>query len=97
MATSPHYNRSEILSFYELTAEQQEDILCSQEPEQAEQDRYVIFKGESKSSAALPLSMFMRTDRSKIWDGIYGTSYFSAYFIKINRSGDGALIAEKFC
>lgn len=97
MATTT-YNRSEVLNFHDLTDKQQQDVLDNyyQDREEAEQDRFVIFQAKKREyDAALPLSQFMRTTGSKLWDGIFGTSYFSAYFIKLNKSRDGALIAEK--
>ncbi len=93
------YNRSEVLSFYDLTEAQRQDVLdCYyQEQSEAEEDSFVIFKSKkSEYNAALPLSQFMRLDNSKLWDGVYGTSYFSAYFIKISKCGTMAVVAEKY-
>jgi len=97
MPVQPIYNRSEILSFNDLNEAQQDDVLSCyyQTQEDAENDSFVIFKSK-KSSCALPLSMFMKTGKCKIWDGIFGTSYFSAYFIKISKCGSMAVIAEKY-
>lgn len=92
------YNRSEILSFFELTEAQKEDVLsCYYNDEtEAENDSFVIFEAKRPEyNAALPLSVFMRTDKKSIWDGIFGTSYFSAYFIKLSKCGTGAVVAEK--
>ena len=93
------YNRSEILSFYELTDKQQQDVLdCYyQDESEAENDSFVIFEAKKQDyNAALPLSQFMRTDNNKLWDGIFGTSYFSAYFIKLSKCGTMAVVAEKY-
>ncbi len=97
-----HYNRSEIISYFELTDKQKQDVLdCYyQDEKEAEEDRFVIFEGNNTKPefhAALPLSQFIRTSKPNIWDGIFGTSYFSAYFIKISKCGSEALIAERFC
>jgi len=98
MPVSPHYNRSEILNFFDLSEVQKQNVLRQMDMEQAEEDGFVLFTGGNDiDPEPLPLSMFMRSNHSKIWDGIYGTSYFSAYFIKIARSGDMALVAERFC
>lgn len=83
-----YYNRSEIISWCELTDEQQKDVANWCE-EDIEDTSYVILKNE-----ALPLSMFMRTDG--IWNGVFVTSNTSAYVVKINKSGDEALVASKW-
>lgn len=90
---APRYNRSGIFSWFELTDEQQERIkdCYGHEPEFTDEASFVLLKEEP-----LPLYMFMRTKHSNIWDGVYGTSAFSAYFIRFNRSNDEALVAERF-
>ena len=98
MANTKH-NRSEVVNFYELTEKQQQDVLdCYfQDQSEAEQTRFVIFEaGNPEYNAALPLNMFMRTNKPNIWDGIFGTSYFSAYFVKLSKCGTMAVVAEKF-
>jgi len=94
-----NYNRSEILNFWDLTEKQQQDVLdCYyQDQSDAENDSFVIFESKNKEyNAALPLSQFMRIDGKSIWNGVFGTSYFSAYFIKLSRCGTAAVIAEKY-
>jgi len=94
-----NYNRSEVVNFYDLTEKQQQDVLdCYyQDQSDAENDSFVIFESKNKEyNAALPLSQFMRINGKSIWDGIFGTSYFSAYFIKLSKCGSAAVIAEKF-
>ena len=45
----------------------------------------------------LPLNMFMRFDRkNKLWDGYYGTSAFSAYYIKLSKDGEEAVVADRW-
>lgn len=94
-----NYNRSEIVSFFDLSDKQKSDVIdCYyQEQSEAENDSFVIFHAKNRDNdAALPLSMFMRTENCKHWDGVYGTSYFSAYFIKISKCGSMAVVAERF-
>jgi len=94
-----NYNRSEVVNFYDLTEKQQQDVLdCYyQDQSDAENDSFVIFESKNKdNSTALPLSQFMRINGKSIWDGVFGTSYFSAYFIKLSKCGSAAVIAEKF-
>jgi hypothetical protein len=63
----------------------------------SQNDSFVIFESKNKEyNAALPLSQFMRINGKSIWDGVFGTSYFSAYFIKLSKCGSAAVIAEKF-
>ena len=92
------FNRSEIISYFELTDKQKSDVLdCYyNEVSEAENDSFVIFESNKpENSAALPLSQFIRSN-GKLWDGIYGTSYFSAYFIKLSKCGTMAVVAEKY-
>lgn len=93
------YNRSEVLNFYGLTEKQQNDVLnCYYtEKQDAENDSFVIFESKYAAyNAALPLSQFMRINKPNIWDGVFGTSYFSAYFIKLSKCGSMAVVAERF-
>lgn len=84
-----HYNRSEILSWSDLTPEQQKEVYDDYGYTQDDECSFVVCDGE-----ALDLGMFMRADKDKRWHGYYGTSYFSAYAIRFNRSNDEALVAR---
>ena len=88
------YTRSQIFSAIELPKEKHAEMRHEMDyltDEEFEDQSFVDFFGEF-----LPLSMFMRLDNSKVWHGVYGTSYFSGYFIRFNRSNDEALVAERF-
>jgi len=85
------YNRSEVVSFFELTDDQQADVLTYTDVEDAEGAQYVIFKYVDGREEALSLSNFMRA--SGRWHGIYGTSYFSAYGVILSRCGSAAVVA----
>lgn len=85
------YNRSEIVSFFELTDHQQADVLSYTDVEDAETAQYVIFKYVDGREEALSLGNFMRAGGR--WHGIYGTSYFSAYGVIISRCGGAAIVA----
>lgn len=89
----PRYNRSFILNFNDLDDTQQAHIrdIYFEEKSDAFDNSYVLLNKEP-----LPLAMFMRIENS-IWDGVYGTSAFSAYFIKISKCGTEAVVAERFC
>lgn len=87
------YIRSEIFSFDELPENVQSELLTDNESSDMYGDRFVkcpIHKGEY-----LPLSMFMRLENSKLWNGAYGLSAYSAYLIKISRDGQSATVAYK--
>jgi hypothetical protein len=85
------YNRSEIISFFELTDDQQTDVLNYTDVEDAESAQYVIFKYADGTEQALSLSNFMRAGGR--WDGIYGTSYFSAFGVILSKCGSAAIVA----
>lgn len=87
-----HYQRSEIYSFYDLTSQEQSKVLNTyfDDLTQAENDSYIRCEKE-----ILPLSMFLRCEGS-IWSGSYCTSYFSGYYIKVNKFGDEVTIADRY-
>ena len=87
-----HYNRSEIYSFFDLSPVEQSQVISNYycDIAQAEDDSFIRCGKE-----ILPLSMFLRCEGSR-WDGNFGTSYFSGYYIKFNRSCDEVTIAEKY-
>jgi hypothetical protein len=84
------FNRSEVLSFFDLTEDQQKDMVSAYDTELAQESQYVTL-----GTQALPLFMFMN-QKAGLWDGVYGTSYFSAYFIKLSRCGSMAVVAERY-
>lgn len=94
-----NYNRSELYSFFDLTTDQQNEVLQDIEAEQAEQETFVIYK-HKEGNQILPLGMFMRIDypvnTKGLFDGVYSKSAFSAYFIKFNNSNDEVVIADKY-
>ncbi len=77
------YIRTSPKDFSELTARQTamaREILG----EDAEESQWVT--DPTDQNACLPLCNFMRAERSKLWDGFFGISYFSGYFIKFDRT-----------
>lgn len=88
------YLRSEILSFWEVTEEQQAGQISDYGKELAEESMYV--QNPCNEAEILPLHMFVRTEHTKVWNGIYGLSAFGAYFIKISRCGTGAVVAYRY-
>jgi hypothetical protein len=90
-----NYNRTEILNFYELTSYQKAEILQDMEISEAEQKSYVIIK-EDENETALPLDMFIRTEKNNFTHAIFSLSYFSGYFLTLSRCGTQAVIAYKY-
>lgn len=87
-----NFNRSDILNFWDLTADQQREALRNMEQDEAEQTNYVEITYSNGNAEALPLSMFMRT-KNKRYHGIYSTSYFSAYGVILSRCGSQAVVS----
>jgi hypothetical protein len=81
------YDRSDIVSFYELTEDQQKENISLLDQQIAEDTSYVILKNE-----ALPLCMFMRTN-SKFIHGVYVISNTSAYTVTLSRCNSEAVVA----
>jgi hypothetical protein len=88
------YVRSEILSFYDLDENLQQQIAKDNDnDDNIFYDMYVI--DPCNKNDVLPLSMFMRTDNNNFTHGIFGQSYFSAYTITLSRKNDCAVVAYK--
>lgn len=90
-----NYNRTGIFNFYELSKYQQAEILQDMEISEAEEKSYVILK-EDEEETALPLDMFIRTEKNNFTHGIFSLSYFSGYFLTISRCGTEGVIAYKY-
>jgi hypothetical protein len=76
--------KSEIISFHELPE--------SQQIEWSELDNDCFVQNPRYKGEYLPLSMFLRVSDCGRWQGIYGTSYFSAYGIILSKDGTGAIV-----
>ena len=91
-----NYNRSHIFNFNELPEQLQTEILEDRELSDAHSTSYVILKEDSEETA-LPLDMFMKTERSNNFThGIYGLSYFSGYYLTFSRCNTEAVISYKY-
>lgn len=92
-------NRSEVFSFYDLTEPQQQEQVEEHGQQLAEESQYIAInwpqRPEGEQEEIIPLHMFERS-AGKVWDGIYSTSYFSAYFLKLSKCGTGALIVSRY-
>lgn len=89
------YNRSELHSYYDLSISQQSYVRDTYHDDEqaAEMDTYVLFNNHDNEFEVLPLSMFMRLSNSKVWDGVYGLSAFSGFYIKLSKCNTVALIS----
>lgn len=90
------YNRSELHSYYDLSISQKSRVLeeyHDNDLQSAEEDTYVLFNNHDNEFEVLPLSMFMRLSNSKVWDGVYGLSAFSGFYIKLSKCNTVALIS----
>jgi hypothetical protein len=92
-----NFNRSAIYSFHELTEEQQKQVFedFSLELSEAEKTMYVKSNFHGKVDA-LPLSMFLHQGGNNFTHGIFSDSYFSGYFVTLNKSNDEAVVAYKY-
>ena len=86
------YQRSQILSYWELEKDQQAQAV-DQCDERAEGGQYVLWTAKDGSIEVLPLEMFMRVSGPSLFHGVYGQGYYMAYMIKINRTGEEATVA----
>lgn len=87
------YCKSEIYSFFELSNSMQNSYLALLGPEDAGDSMYI--DDPMNIDNKLCLSEFLRFERPGLFDGYFGLSYFSAYYIKLNSCGDGCLVAYK--
>ncbi len=83
------YQRSQILSYYELN-EAQQAIATNELEEQAQDTDYVLWNDEP-----LPMSMFMVSSNNKY--GIYSLSAFSAYFVYVSNTNEQATVVYAHC
>jgi hypothetical protein len=87
-----HYERGDILSYHELSEEQQRSVLSAyfEDVTECENTSYILCNGE-----ALPIDHFERTTNSKMWHGIWSQSAFSAYFIRLSQDAERAVVAYR--
>lgn len=90
-----NYNRTGIFNFNELSEKLQAEILEDRELSDAHSTSYVIIK-EDGEKTALPLDMFMRTEKNNFTHGIYGMTYFSGYYLTLSKCGTQGTIAYKY-
>ncbi len=92
-----NYNRSEILSYYELSDDQQQQVMNDFCDELIDLETFQFVISEFKDQkTAIPLGMFMRTYNNNFTHGIFSDSYFSGYFITLNRDHSEAVISYKY-
>lgn len=89
-----NYNRTDIYNFYELPKYLQSEILQDMDETEAGEKNYVILEDDGHETA-LPLDMFVRTEKNNFTHGIFSLSYFSGYFLTLSRCNTQAVIAYK--
>ena len=89
------YNRSEVISWHELSEKQKNDLLRSYDLGVIEDSNFVLFTEKDGTDTALPLFNFMRTNR-KFTHGIYGLTAYSCYTVTLSKSNDCAVVAYKY-
>ena len=78
------------MNWYELSQEQQKEY-----PEADFCDSLFVF--DDLRNELFSLDQFIRTDIPSRFHGVYGQSYFSAYYIHISRCGSAAVVAYRYC
>lgn len=86
------YNRSEVLSFYDLDYMNQAQLLNIY-GEDAIEYSYVEIEYLSGVREALPLSMFIKTDNKFKNHGYFTSSNTSAYCVTLSRCGSEAIVS----
>lgn len=84
------YNRSEILDFCDLTEEQRRQA-TEELGEDARLFSYVVCGGE-----AIFIGNFIDEPHLRFWDGVYPTSAFSGYYIKLSRDCRSCVVASRY-
>lgn len=87
-----NYNRSEVYSYSELSADQQKTLLGLYDTEILQDANFVL----DAEGEALPLFNFMRTNNNKFTHGVYGLSAFSCYTATFSKCGSMATVAYKY-
>ena len=85
-----YYFRSPILSWYELSQEQQKEY-----PEADFSESSFVLDDQRKD--VLCLNGFLRIDRPGRFHGVFGQTYFSAYYIHLSKCGGSAVVAYRYC
>ena len=86
------YNRSEVMSFYELNSMNQTELL-NLYGENAIEDSYVEIKYKNGVREALPLSMLIKTDNKFRNHGYFTSTNTSAYCVTLSRCGSEAIVS----
>ncbi len=86
--------RTAILNFSELPLEAQSKLIADSCLEESDLHETSFVRSPIDENDYLPLSQFLRAE-SKLWSGYYGLSAFSAFFIKIDRSGQIATVGYR--
>ena len=89
------YIRTEIKNFYELSEAQQTYARAQFDwDENIEESNFV--ECPNHENEVLHLGECIRMDRSRLWSGYWGMSYFSAYFLKVGSDGTTCTVGYRY-
>ena len=87
-----YYFRSPVISWFDLSTESQIKFDGDFEYEQKEG----LFVFDDLRNELFSLSDFLICE-GKRYHGVFGQTYFSAYFITISRCGTEAIVSYQYC
>lgn len=94
----PKYVRTSVLSFSELPESAQIELLRDNESSDLHDSSFVpdpCSEGEYLNLADFIVYEGRHKRGSLLWSGVFGQSYFSAYYIKLSPSGDIATVGYR--
>jgi len=87
-----YYFRSPILSWQDLSTENQIKFADEFEHEQKEG----LFVFDDLRNDLFSLDSFLTANEEKRYHGVFGQTYFSAYFITLSRCGTEAIVSYRY-
>ena len=88
-----YYFRSPVLSWHDLSTENQNKFDGEFEHEQKEG----LFVFDDLRNELLSLDSFLTVPEEKRYHGVFPQTYFSAYFITLSRCGTEAIVSYRYC
>ena len=85
------YQRSQILDFADLSEVQQSQAISLLDETLAAETQYVLWDSEP-----LPLCNFLSIN-NPLFQGQYGLSVYSCYFIRLSRHNEAATVVYAYC
>jgi len=88
-----YYFRSPVLSWHDLSTENQNKFDDEFEHEQ----KQGLFVFDDLRNELFSLDSFLTVQGEKRYNGVFGQTYFSAYFITFSRCGTEAIVSYRYC